>query len=342
MSARPVEGAAAAAVFRAQSAAIGVDYPLLEPVSPSASGSHSVNGERIGPTRLHRMNEQLSERDWRVLHSLREHQFLLTSQLQRLHFAAHRSEAAGIRACVRALDRLRGLGLVVRLQRRIGGRDSGSRGFVWCLDPVGNRLLARQVDSSAPRRRHFEPTPLFLEHTLAVAELRVQLEEAARAGPIELERVETEPTCWRDYVGPHGQPATLKPDLALVTAAGDYEDHYFVELDRGTESIRTVLVKCAQYEAYRRSGREQAAHGVFPLVVWSVPDEKRRDRIENELDSARDPDTGLFRVVTHERAVPLLTGQAPTPPTTTDTSPDDGRTVRTPDTTNPHERRTKP
>lgn len=301
-----------------------------------------MNGERIGPARLHRMNEQLSERDWRVLHSLGEHQFLLTSQLQRLHFAAHRSEAAGIRACVRALDRLRGLGLVVRLQRRIGGRDSGSRGFVWCLDPAGNRLLARQVDSSAPRRRHFEPTPLFLEHTLAVAELRVQLEETARAGRIELLGIQTEPTCWRDYIGPHGVRATVKPDLALVTATGDYEDHWFVEMDRGTESIRTVLAKCAQYEAYRRSGREQGVHGVFPLVVWTVPDEKRRDRVQHDLDSARDLNAALFRVVTHERAVALLTGEAPTPPTTTDTSRDDGRTVRTPDTTNPHERRTTP
>ncbi len=175
-----------------------------------------------------------------------------------------------------------------------------------------------------------------------MAELRVQLEEAARAGPIELERVETEPTCWREYIGRHGVPATLKPDLALVIASGDYEDHWFIEVDRGTESIRTVLAKCAQYEAYRRSGREQGAHGVFPLVVWSVPDEKRRDRIASELEAARDLDAALVRVVTHERAVALLTGEAPTPPTTTDTSADAGRAVRTPDTTNPHERRTTP
>lgn len=301
-----------------------------------------MNADRVGRAQLYALDERLSERDWLVLRSLDEHRYLLTSQLQRLHFAHHASPLAGIRACIRALDRLRHLRLVTRLARQIGGRDSGSRGFVWTLDAVGYRLLRREADEPTTRRRRFEPTILFLKHTLAVAELRVQLDEAARAGPIELERVETEPTCWREYVGPHGQPATLKPDLALVTATGDYEDHYFVELDRGTESIRTVLAKCAQYEAYRGSGREQAAHGVFPLVVWSVPDDKRRDRIQHELDSARDLDAGLFRVVTHERAVALLTGQAPPPPTTTDTSPDDGRAVRTPDTTNPHERRTTP
>lgn len=278
-----------------------------------------MTGTRVGAAELRTLEQRLSPRDHAVLRSLDEHRYLLTSQIQRLHFDAHRSPSAGIRACVRTLDRLRRLRLVTRLARQIGGRDSGSRGFVWALDEVGYRLLRRDTDEPTTRRRRFEPTVLFLEHTLAVAEVRVQLEEAARSGSVELLGVQTETTCWRDYVGLHGQPAILKPDLSLVTAAGEYEDHWFIEVDRGTESIRTVLAKCGQYEAYRRSGREQADHGVFPLVVWSMPDARRRARLEDELARARDLDPALLRVVAPEGLVALITGISP-PPEATDTS----------------------
>lgn len=290
-----------------------------------------MTGTRVGAAELRTLGQLLSSRDLAVLGSLDEHRYLLTSQIQRLHFAAHRSPSAGIRACVRTLDRLRRLRLVTRLTRQIGGRDSGSRGFVWTLDEVGYRLLRRDTDEPTTRRRRFDPTVLFLEHTLAVAEARVQLDEAARTGSIELLGVQTEPSCWRDYVGLSGQPAILKPDLGLVTATGDYEDHWFLEVDRGTESIRTVLAKCAQYEAYRRSGREQAEHGVFPLVVWSVPDARRRARLEDELADVRDLDPALFRVVAPEAVLELITDDArPAEATdttkTTSTSPDERRT----------------
>lgn len=272
-----------------------------------------MEGTRIGSRQLLLLEECLSERDRAVLQSLADHRYLLTGQVQRLHFASHRTESAGIRACVRALDRLRGLDLITRLERRIGGRDSGSRGFVWTLTSAGDRLVRRGNQTLAPRRRQFEPTALFLEHTLAVAEARVELEEAARSGRFELLRVETEPSCWRAYVAPHGAPAVLKPDLAFETASGNFEDHWLLEVDRGTESIRTVLAKCAQYEAYRRSGREQAASGVFPLVVWSVPDEGRRERLEDELSRVRDLDPEIFRVIGAHALVALVAGDSPPP-----------------------------
>jgi len=71
----------------------------------------------------------------------------------------------------------------------------------------------------------------------------------------------------------------LKPDLYAVTASGDYEDHWFCEIDRATESMPTLLKKCVQYEAYRRTGAEQDRLGVFPLVVWVVPDDAQADKL---------------------------------------------------------------
>ena len=200
---------------------------------------------------------------------------------------------------------------------------AGSRAFVWCLDVVGDRLL-RSVTEEPPtsRRRFYEPSTVFLAHALAVAEARVELVEAARTDAFNLEQVQTEPAAWRRYVDRYGQPAVLKPDLAAVTASGAFQDFWLIEVDRGTESVRTLLAKSAQYEEYRRSGREQADHGVFPLVVWVVPDERRRARLEQEVAATRGLDPALYRVVLPDGFAPLITAtsappQADSTPTST-------------------------
>lgn len=75
------------------------------------------------------------------------------------------------------------------------------------------------------RTRPFEPTPLLLNHTLPVTEVRVQLEEAGHRGDFEVLDVETEPTTWRTFTARAGSAQVLKPDLRAFTAVGDYEDH---------------------------------------------------------------------------------------------------------------------
>lgn len=272
-----------------------------------------MTAHRVGAAALRGLEARLSERDWQIVRSVGEHRFLTTGQLQRLHFAGHASALAGIRACVRVLDRLRSLRLLTRLARTVGGLHAGSRAYVWCLDVVGDRLLKRDLDAengSTSRRRFYEPSTIFLAHMLAVAEARVELEEAARSGVFELEQVEVEPAAWRRYVDAYGRPAVLKPDLATTTVAGDFEDRWLIEVDRGTESLRTLLAKCGQYEAYRRTGREQAAHEVFPLVVWIVPDKRRRDRLEQEIRSTRGLEPALYRVVLPDGFIAVVTATA--------------------------------
>ncbi len=78
---------------------------------------------------------------------------------------------------------------------------------------------------------------------------------------------EYEPACWRGFLGSSGDAETLKPDLYAVKANAEYEDSWFIEVDRGTESLPTVLKKCAQYERHQRSGQEQASRGVLPAVL---------------------------------------------------------------------------
>src|SRR5918911_237861 len=258
----------------------------------------------LGRRGLAQLRERLSERDLNVLRSVAEHRFLTARQIEALHFADHASDLAGARVCRRVLARLTDERLLARLARRVGGVRAGSASFVYALGPVGGRLLDGQ------RRRIVEPSTTFLTHTLAVAQTHVELAQAARQGRLELLRLDVEPNCWRRYIGPGGAREILKPDLYVVTGSGKFEDCWFVEVDRGTESPLALRRKCRAYEAYWRSGREQAAQGTFPLVVWVADDERRARQLARVIAGTRGLKRDLFRVTTARALVELLAGGA--------------------------------
>ncbi|MEE2032979.1 replication-relaxation family protein [Rhodococcus chondri] len=237
------------------------------------------------------------------------HRFLTTTQVQAFHFTDHASDLTAARVCRRVLERLRRDRLLGTLQRRVGGVRAGSASFVWHLNAVGDRLL-REKSNTGPRRRSFEPSLHFLQHTLAVADLHLQLRQTAAAGTIELLRVTTEPDCHRRYPNFGGGLSTLKPDLYAVTAAGDFEDSWFFEVDLGTESLPRLLAKCAEYEAYRRSGVEQQASGVFPLVVWLIDEARRRTALTAAIAKDQGLPDKLFRVLGPHDLPGLLVGGA--------------------------------
>jgi hypothetical protein len=258
--------------------------------SGSAERRPRVSGEQ-----LQALSSTLSDRDRAVLRSVRRFGFLRSHHLEQMHFTDHSTSEAAARICRRTLQRLQTAGLLDTLQRRIGGLRAGSASSIWRLTAAGHRLL-RQREADAPRPRRKEPSLRFLAHRLTVADCYCRLLAAERAGLVELLSAEPEPASWRPFTGRHGAREVLKPDLAAVTATPDYEDHWFIEADLGTESLPTVLRQCQQYERYRLSGDEQQAHGLFPRVIWLVPDERRRDRVRTGIDRAKDLDSDLFVV----------------------------------------------
>jgi hypothetical protein len=245
----------------------------------------------------------LLERDRDVLEALHTHRLLTTAQIRRLYFAhgqhgRHASQAAASGATMRVLSRLETLGLIARLMRRIGGVRAGSSGIVWQLGAAGERLL-RTLHGDDRRRRYLEPSRAFVAHTLDTSDLAVGLHELNRRGAVELLRLEAEPQCWRAFVTAHGVRAWLKPDLFAITASGDYEDHWFIEADRATEHVGAIVRKALIYQRYAATGVHQAEHGLFPMILWVVPDAKRRHTLETALSHERDVQTELFRVLTH-------------------------------------------
>jgi hypothetical protein len=193
-------------------------------------------------------------------------------QLQLLHFGA--SEAAA-RAARRCLSRLTAGRFLVRLQRRIGGIRAGSAGYIYVLGSAGRRVL--DPTARGRGRRDYEVNDGFLQHTLGVAEVVVELRRADAAGLYRLLEWQAEPRSWRRVRGTVGE--IVKPDLFTITsdATGAVEQHSFVEVDGGTEHRAAVLRKLALYERAYRAGIDSGdLDDVFPRVVWLVPDEARQ------------------------------------------------------------------
>jgi hypothetical protein len=222
----------------------------------------------------------LSDRDRAVLQTVSELRFVSGSQLTRRFFSEDDSPAQG-RAARRALIRLVRLNVLARLPRRIGGVRSGSAGFVYRLGSVGHRLAVHYGWQPERQRRWSDvPGTAFLNHALAVAELHTLLIEGDRSGRFELLELSAEPACWRSYGGVGTQRrSTLKPDSYVRLGLGEFEDSYFIEVDRGTEGRKTIDRKLGEYVAYEAADIEQDKRGVFPRVLWLTPDQGRADAI---------------------------------------------------------------
>jgi Replication-relaxation len=255
---------------------------------------------------LAQIRERLSARDLAIIRQVAELRLMSARQIQTVHFpdAEHDNQQAATRARQRVLARLTRERLLIRLERRIGGVRAGSVGFVLALGPVGQRVLAMD----GPRRRSYEPTLRFVDHTLAISQLVVDVTAAARQGRLDVLDTQAEPTSWREFSGIGGR-CLLRPDAFLALGSGGYELCWFIEVDRATESLPVVMRKCRLYADYYQSGREQAGRGgVFPRVCWIVPDERRAERLRQAIARDRELPDRLFVVTTAAGALGVLRG----------------------------------
>lgn len=235
--------------------------------------------------------------------------FATTTQLARLERPTYGSSRSALRQTTRHLTALESAGLVLRLDRRVGGWPGGSGPAVWALTTSGYR---HATGTKGTRQRPRLLSTTFLEHLLAVAETRVVVAETVRSIDGAGVRVDHEPDCWRTYLGMLGQRLTLRPDLRLEITTREFRDSYFLEIDRATENPARVIAKCRQYQHYRRTGLEQQAAGAFPAVLWIVPYPKRRDQLTHHIQEAQ-LTTGMFHVLTLDELPDVLRSGPPTP-----------------------------
>lgn len=271
------------------------------PVTSSPDVARTVSAKRLA-----RIDAVMPPRDREVLVSVAEHRYLTTHQVTRFRFTDHASADSAARTARYVLARLERLGLLRSLSRRIGGFGAGSAAKLWQLAPAGARLL--RADGLTYRTH--EPSPRFLLHCLAIADLHLAIRDLTRTTEVQSVDVQTEPVCWRRFTGMGGESLWLQPDLAAVIRSPDFDDRWFCEVDLGTESLQTLLKKSARYEAYRASGQEQDQHGVFPLVLWLFTDPARVDKLRALISRSPKLTPELYRFATPSTVARALHGGA--------------------------------
>ena len=255
---------------------------------PTRSSTHSDHGD-------------LAPLDHELLTLLLEHRFATTDQLARLTASRYGSARSARRQTSRHLAALAHRGLLQCLNRRVGGWQGGSAAAVWTLTTTGHRLLTNSTRRQRPRLL----STGFLAHTLAVTGTRVMIAEHAQTSGADVS-IQPEPLCWRTYLDATGMRVALKPDLAATITTPEFTDRYFIEVDRATENPARIIRKCQQYATYRTRGQEQERHGAFPLVVWIVPTQQRREQLLRHLAAQERLPTRLFQIVTPETFSDLL------------------------------------
>jgi len=257
----------------------------------------------------------------RLLALVAAHRFATTTQLARLTAPEYASPASALRQTQRHLASLAQQRLLTSLERRVGGWQGGSAVTIWAATTRGHRLVAAEngEDVEVPRRqRPREVSTTFLDHLLAITEVRTSIEETVRQEADTEAAVALEPECWRTALSPSGQVQVLRPDLAVTVTSPAYEDRYLVEVDRATENPGRVIATCWRYQEHQAQASDGDG-GVFPLVVWLVPTDCRRHRLERAIAHSTGLLRDLFRVIRLDQLPTLIHGgpaAIPTPQAT--------------------------
>jgi hypothetical protein len=207
--------------------------------------------------------------------------------------------------------------------------------MVYGLTSRGERLLAAETGNS-PRRRDTNTTRLFLDHTLAVTDFMVALEQACREhGDIRIiepdeilvhasERVQRQqnPFMWETRVRWGGEEHRIHvaPDKVFgIEDADGSRRYYFLEMDRGTMPVArsdirhtSLLRKFLSYDATFRDNLHRNLFGLpgFQVLTVTTSEERIATCVEvlRELTHTRD---AAKRFLFAAKPVPEAGGMAP-------------------------------
>ena len=244
----------------------------------------------------------------RLLALVAAHRFASTTQLARLTAPEYASPASALRQTQRHLASLAQQRLLTSLERRVGGWQGGSAVTIWAATTRGHRLVAAEGEEMPRRQRPREVSTTFLDHLLAITEVHTSIEEAVRQEEDTEAAVALEPDCWRTALSPSGQVQVLRPDLAVTITSPAYEDRYLMEVDRATENPGRVIATCWRYQEHQATSAQASDGDVFPLVVWLVPSDRRRHRLERAIAHSTGLLRELFRVIRLDQLPTLIHG----------------------------------
>lgn len=207
-----------------------------------------------------------TERDYAILRSLFESRVITRAHLAAIHFAGH------ARMTKKRLQKLAADGLVGSRSRK------PAEPTLHFLTKRGYDLLNQEGRLAGYPRfgydrfcKRIDVSPLTLAHELSVMDVKAAFYNAARARPdVRIEQFCTWPILFRFRVrSPAGAKPWLCPDGSIRlcgNAPDSNEQHFYLEVDRGTESLPVLGRKAA---AYLEHSQTTGANRPLPFrVLW--------------------------------------------------------------------------
>ena len=261
----------------------------------------------------------LTERDVEILRAINRYRYLRTSQVWRLLFLDNKT----IQAAARRLKYLYHNGFVGRVQPLMApGQGSGE--IAYYLDKEGQALLSEYGEEVLHTNKPGSVKRVFLQHALDLSEFRLCLEVALTGHErIELHRF----TCdfeikshtdmaigkrryklYSEVIHPLTRERFIVyPDgLIILRGKGRYEQFqrlFFLEIDRGTESLPRIRDKVIGYNLYLKEGVHKK-FGPFESfkVLLQTNSAKRAENIRRMLVDQEGADFVL--VTTYDQVTP--------------------------------------
>lgn len=215
----------------------------------------------------------LTERDCRMLASIAECRYLTVSQLQRLHFPSEQTATRRVRGLLRAgyVSSFRVPGIP---ERFVAVSETGAR--------AAGQSTGREL-RVPPRRKPSDA--YFLRHFVALNDLRIAIERACKRPDVNLIRFIPEydgevssdgipRKQLQDAVKVHGGAVSHTPDAVFALERGGRAALFFVEVDRGTETLsdgeRGVLKMFRFYLAYLVNEGYQRYASMFGVPTFKA------------------------------------------------------------------------
>jgi hypothetical protein len=243
----------------------------------------------------------LMERDKRIIEAVYQYRVLRQDQIEALFFEQSKAAAQ------RRLFRLYHNGFLERTFLTVRASFLLSPA-IYLLDKRGADLLHTELGYEDISWTHKSNIigQLFLEHTLAINDVRIAVTLACREHGYALLEWRSEADLKTDYArvtlstkSRKQRTVALVPDSFFVIQAPKGKAPFFLELDRATETTTTFQTKILAYQAYVQSGEYEKRYGYKSLrVLTVVPTGKRLENVKTTTEMVGGEERFWFTTLT--------------------------------------------
>lgn len=267
--------------------------------------------------RQEQMRFVLTARDIEIIRAVNRYRYLRTGQIKRLLFADNKTQQSAQRR-LKYLFHNKILGRITPLIQ-VG---QGSAETAYFLDKAGAEILEDYDDDIYIYTKAHQVKHQFLEHALDLSEFRLNLELSLGDHPIaSLKRFigdfeiksPTDEAIGKKIYKLYDEAIhkvsrkryVVYPDgLIVLQGKGEYEQYqqlYFVEIDRGTLSLSKIKAKAMGYNLYleQRIFRKFGAFSGFTVLI-QTNSKQRADNIRHALNDQTEAE---FILITDSKKV---------------------------------------